>query len=257
MKSNSFSVAMLALVFVLNSPEAKAQVLSVNQRVSQADVQLEVCITGATPNAPVTLEAINIPLTQELRAQAQTDGNGRACYNFTVVYSHSWCELTPLYRNTPGIARAMDISYGVIAQQNFSIRSFFTTPQGGETYCPNNFTVSLQTGGDDLRDGSWAYIRFHFQDGRYSEEFPLNEGANWGNSSWHSVEFPTGGFNPDDIAGVTISHDGQPRRWSDTYDNWNVDYIKISYNYGITLIDKSDTPLKRFTGDVSSQYISR
>jgi hypothetical protein len=264
MKSNSFSVAMLALICVLNSSVAKAQifavqtpVLSVTERPYQTETHFEVCISGASPNSLVLLEAVNVPLTSELRAQVQVNNNGQACYIFVFIHTQSWCALTPAYRNGMGLFMARDGNSNILAQRNFAINNLFTKPVGGEANCPNQFVVNIQTGGDDLRGGSQAFIRFHFQDGSYTDEFPLNGGANWGNGSWQTAACQVGGHNPDALSGITIRHDGEPRSWPDGYDNWNLDKITINYNYGVYLFNVGGAPLARFKGDLRSQYFSR
>lgn len=264
MKSNFFFFGMLALICLLNSSVAKAQifavqtpVLSFTERPYQTESHFEVCISGARPNSLVLLEAVNVPLTSELRAQVQVNNNGQACYIFVFIHSQSWCALTPIYRNGLGLFIARDGNSNILAQHNFPINNVFTTPVGGEANCPNEFVVNINTGGDDLRGRSEAFIRFHFLDGSYSDEFPLNNGANWGNGSWQTAVYPVGSHNPDTLSGVTIRHDGEPRNWPDGYDNWNLDKIIINYNNGVNLLNLSNQPLVRFTGDLRSQYFAR
>ncbi|MBC7568532.1 MAG: hypothetical protein H7319_02200 [Spirosoma sp.] len=120
------------------------------------------------------------------------------------------------------------------------------------------YTVKITTGGDDLRDGSQAFFRLNYRNGNKSQEFPLNGSTQWNNFSTQTVVADLGAsITPEMIFGITIRHDGEPRRFPDGYDNWDIGRVQVMDEGGTVLLDKSGTPLIRFTGAQREQFWRR
>ena len=114
-------------------------------------------------------------------------------------------------------------------------------------------TVTIRTGGDDLRGGQAAYIQLIYKNNTVSQEFDLNGGGGWGNNSTHTKSFQMQSVpNITDIASVRIRYDGSSRKFPDTYDNWNVDLLSVSLN-GTKIAECSGTPWHRFTGESATR----
>lgn len=116
----------------------------------------------------------------------------------------------------------------------------------------SNVRVTIRTGGDDLRSGSVAYGVVELRNGRKIKK-NLNNGAGWGNNSTRTVSIPLPRRTRiSDIVAFTVEHDGAPRRWPDSYDNWNMDSIRVTTpkvcSGGVQLANPSGRPLVRFTG---------
>jgi hypothetical protein len=120
--------------------------------------------------------------------------------------------------------------------------------------------VTITTGGDDLRGGSVAYGIVELRGGR-REKVNLNGGRGWGNNSTNKVSIPLpGGTKLGDLISFTLEHDGAPRRFPDSYDNWNVDKLKVvtakTCSAGVQLANSSGRPFVRFTGGKTFQDIT-
>ncbi len=238
-------------------------ILSVSQQIFQTEGQLTIRISGAAPNSDVTVTVSNVPLTANQSCRIRTNNEGVGSCILRYPYRTSWCSLTPAYRLGRGIVRATNSNGQIIANTDFGIDNLYSRPVGGN--CPNNLTVNVKTGGDDLRGGSSrAFIKFHFRNSGTTTEFPLSSGAAWAGNSWQTRDFAVGTHNPDDLVGVTIRHDGTPNNdpfnggdVGHTYDNWNIDKIVVKYNGGVELINLGGTPLVRFTGALREQRWNR
>ncbi|MBW4670883.1 MAG: hypothetical protein KME60_26535 [Cyanomargarita calcarea GSE-NOS-MK-12-04C] len=120
--------------------------------------------------------------------------------------------------------------------------------------------MTITTGGDDLREGSVAYGVVELRGGR-REKVNLNGGRGWGNNSTNKVFIPLpGGTKLDDLISFTLEHAGPPRRFPDSYDNWNVDKLRVATaktcSAGVRLANSSGRPFVRFTGGKTFQDIT-
>ena len=246
-----------------NNSQSNNPTLTISQQGLQTEGQLTIRISGAAPNSDVTVTVSNVPLTANQSCRIRTNNEGVGSCILRYPYRTSWCSLTPAYRLGRGIVRATNSNGQIIANTDFGIDNLYSRPVGGN--CPNNLTVNVKTGGDDLRGGSSrAFIKFHFRNSGTTTEFPLSSGAAWAGNSWQTRDFAVGTHNPDDLVGVTIRHDGTPNNdpfnggdVGHTYDNWNIDKIVVKYNGGVELINLGGTPLVRFTGALREQRWNR
>ena len=242
----------------------KAPGITITETRFQTETQIKFCISNAAPNSVVFFEA-TVPVTETYGGQLTTDSDGNLCHTLYYPLTRSWCLLTNAFRRTPGKIIVKNQAGQIIATKDFDISNLFNRPVGGVNSCPNTFGVTIKTGGDDLRGGSSkAFIKFHFRNGNMSPEFALNDGANWRGGSYETRVFEVGDNNPDDLAAVTIRHDGTPNNnpfnggnLTDTYDNWNMDGIKIDFNYGVVLMNLNGSPLVRFDGNVRTRRFAR
>jgi hypothetical protein len=121
--------------------------------------------------------------------------------------------------------------------------------------------VTIGTGGDDLRNGQPIYGAIELRDGRTLSKVNLNDGRGFGGGSNHtlSMRLPAG-IQLGDLAAFTLSHDGAPRNVFDSYDNWNLDSIRVATprvcTPGVTLASRSGRPWTRFTGSLTFQEIA-
>lgn len=114
-------------------------------------------------------------------------------------------------------------------------------------------TVTIRTGGDDLRGGQAAFVQLLYRNNTVSQEFDLNQGAGWGNNSTHTKSFQIQPIpNVNSIAGVRIRYDGAARKFPDTYDNWNLETLTVLLN-GVQIAQCSGTPWHRFTGESTTR----
>jgi hypothetical protein len=111
--------------------------------------------------------------------------------------------------------------------------------------------ITTKTGGDDLRGYNTAFFSINFVDGTSSREYLLHKGHGNGQQSEQNFTLDSP-IVLSDVRGITIRHDGSPT-FPDTYDNWNLDYLKIvlvpSTGTAVTVHESSGSPLVRFTGD--------
>ncbi len=120
--------------------------------------------------------------------------------------------------------------------------------------------VTIATGGDDLRKGQVAYGTIRLRDGRTLPKVNLNGGRGWGNNSTNTVSMPLpSGIRLGDLASLTLEHDGAPRDLGQTYDNWDVDALRVTTpqicSAGVQLANKSGRPFVRFTGAKTFEQI--
>ncbi|MBL0147052.1 MAG: hypothetical protein IPP48_16395 [Chitinophagaceae bacterium] len=118
-----------------------------------------------------------------------------------------------------------------------------------------SIATTIGVGGDDLRGGGDnAKIVITFKNSSQKLVFNnINKGQNWGNFSEH--QFISNQVNSianvttNDIKTVELWHTGGGGMGAD---NWDIDKLVISITInGVTkqLVDKTGTPLHRFTGD--------
>jgi hypothetical protein len=117
----------------------------------------------------------------------------------------------------------------------------------------SSLQVAITTDGDDLRGGSVAYAVIKLQNGTTLSKVNLNQGKNWPNNSTNTVNIPLpSGTKIGDLAGFRIEHDGAPRNVFDSYDNWNINRVRVftpeTCLQGVQLINRTARPLVRFTG---------
>ncbi len=121
---------------------------------------------------------------------------------------------------------------------------------GGEP-C-TNASITIRTGGDDLRGGSdSAYVVFTSTSGSTLAAQNINGTASWGNGSTNSaiVTMPPG-TRIHDIGSVKLAHNGDSSTGGGGQDNWNVDSITIECSGpGTNVLSMAGGPLMRFTGD--------
>lgn len=109
--------------------------------------------------------------------------------------------------------------------------------------------VTLRTGSDDLRGGSQAYALVGFGS-RGRQEFPLNNGAGWGNGSVNTATYDLpNGTRLRDIQLFGIRYVSGRSDVFSTTDNWNLDELQVDYETVITLVNLTGGPIMRFTGD--------
>ena len=113
--------------------------------------------------------------------------------------------------------------------------------------------VYLTTGGDDLRGGNNAFVTINFQNGTTSPEYLLGGGFANNSLNIKAVNMEATISNLANIKNIVLRHDGSPRKGDpfDTYDNWNLDKIRVTFNIGGVeqdYISFSAAPLIRFTG---------
>ena len=134
----------------------------------------------------------------------------------------------------------------------FSIATQFLAVADASSTEISSLRVDITTGGDDLRGGSVAYGVIRLRDGRTLPRVNLNEGRAWGNGSRNTITMPLSGVRLSDLASFTIEHDGAPRNVLDSYDNWNIDAVRVAVpgvcHPGMTILNQSGRPLVRFTG---------
>ena len=95
--------------------------------------------------------------------------------------------------------------------------------------------ITMTTGSDDLRGGNSAFISLNFSDGTSTDEVSLTgnseitgsfgqNGVATGTITFQDVE------DVSTITSVSIRHDGSPKSFTDTYDNWDLKAIRIAAN---------------------------
>jgi hypothetical protein len=119
--------------------------------------------------------------------------------------------------------------------------------------------VSVTTGGDDLRGGgNMAYLTVNYADGTTSPEYSLGGGFANNSVVVKSVTLNKLINGAREVKNVVIRHNGSPRAGQpyDTYDNWNLQTLRIDINTNttpISLINESGNPLVRFTGQLRNR----
>lgn len=119
----------------------------------------------------------------------------------------------------------------------------------------NSLQVTISTGGDDLRSGALAYGIVDLRGRGTLPKVILNRGG-WGNGSTNTATVPVSraGEAPirlRDLASFILEHDGSPRNVGETYDNWNVDFIKVVANTpegAVCIASACGQPVVRLTG---------
>lgn len=119
--------------------------------------------------------------------------------------------------------------------------------------------VTIKTGGDDLRSGSVAYGIVDLKGRGPLPKVTLNRGA-FGNNTTNvaNVSLRRAGESPirlRDLSAFILEQDGSPRNVFESYNNWNVDYIKVVANTPegpICLASGCGQPLVRLTGEQTS-----
>lgn len=107
--------------------------------------------------------------------------------------------------------------------------------------------LEIQTGGDDLRGGNDnVNATFRFR-GKPDQVFlNINKGARWINNYTQTVPIHfTTPVNREDLASILFSTTFGGGMGGD---NWNMDRVKLIIG-GAVIVEKSGTPLNRFTGD--------
>ncbi|MBU6345914.1 MAG: hypothetical protein KGR70_11530 [Cyanobacteria bacterium REEB494] len=136
----------------------------------------------------------------------------------------------------------------------------FRAPDTSREASPSSLGLKIVTGGDDLREGSVAYAEIRLRDGRTLPRVNLTGGRGLtGNSVRNfSVSLPAG-TRLGDLATLTLSHDGAPRRPFDGYDNWNVDSLNVTTPEvcsSVSLANLSGRPWVRFTGSKTFETVT-
>ncbi|NDJ17142.1 hypothetical protein [Myxacorys almedinensis] len=146
-------------------------------------------------------------------------------------------------------------------------RTFYTTPFSTPPSVAGTSASALQvrinTGGDDLRGGAVAYGTIRLRNGTTLPKVNLNAGRGWGNNSSRTVTLPLPSETRlSDLATFTLEHDGAPRNVFESYDNWNVDGIRVTTprvcspaTAGVTLANVSGRPFVRLTGEQTLKNI--
>jgi hypothetical protein len=102
-----------------------------------------------------------------------------------------------------------------------------------ENLLVSSVNVTITTGGadgGDLRGGAVAYGTIELADGRMLPKVNLNGGAGWDDNSVHTVSVPLpAGTHVRDVVAFTVEHDGAPRNFFETYDNWYVERVQVSF----------------------------
>jgi hypothetical protein len=120
------------------------------------------------------------------------------------------------------------------------------------TSVSNGVVLKLRTGGDDLRGGNDnVNVVLTLSDGRTFRFDRVNNGQRWmgGSTEWVALSLPST-VNPSSVTRV---------RLETTFgggiggDNWNLDELRMyevrGSKYGAQLVERTGSPVKRFTGD--------
>jgi microsomal dipeptidase-like Zn-dependent dipeptidase len=138
-------------------------------------------------------------------------------------------------------------------QQRDAVFAFGPHDAGAENESCESASVTVRTGGDDLRGGDdGARILFNARTG--TTEVDLSSRARWGNHSSHAalVSLPRR-TRIGDITGVTLVHTGSSNTGGASSDNWNVDSLVIECSGpSARLLEMSGAPIMRFTGGNNS-----
>lgn len=132
----------------------------------------------------------------------------------------------------------------------------------------STIVLSIKTGNDGLREGNDAWIQFVKKDGTMTAEknfteFVSRRGA-FEPHKGYTLGVELGAtINLQDVSHIVIRHDGSPRALNplDTYDNWDVEMVKINIKSPDGNRDIYDSSLHngflvRFTGEKRTCTIS-
>lgn len=95
----------------------------------------------------------------------------------------------------------------------------------------NRLDMSLQTGGDDLRGGALVFGQLRFADGRTEPEVNLNRGVGYGGGTTMPINFPLSrAYTLEELRGaqLILRHDGNGREIGQTYDNWDLQRVRLA-----------------------------
>ncbi|RKG90513.1 hypothetical protein [Corallococcus terminator] len=125
-------------------------------------------------------------------------------------------------------------------------------------------TVTIVTGGDDLRTASNAVASFRYTNTSGNQlvtSFNLNNGVSWPNSSTKTVTFATpAGIYQGLLLDFAIQFtSGQPDIFS-TGDNWNMNAITVTARMAdgsnVILVSQAGSPLHRFQSDTNTRWVN-
>jgi hypothetical protein len=141
--------------------------------------------------------------------------------------------------------------------RNFTFRPLATPP----STTTRSIKVFLTTGADDLRGGNNAFIRVTYSSGATSTQYGLGGGFASNSNKTITVTLDRDLRSVGDISSVTITHDGTPRNPFDTYDNWNLQSLRVVLvmpnGTEPNIVNLNGNPLTRFTGDLRSRTWTR
>ncbi|MFZ1516404.1 MAG: hypothetical protein WAT21_13435 [Saprospiraceae bacterium] len=117
--------------------------------------------------------------------------------------------------------------------------------------------VSVKTGGDDLRSGSYAIFHWRINGVGIRSKRIVGAGGSLAGNSKREFSILIPGVRIDQILDMTLAHSGKPAEKGNLfehYDNWDlaelqVKYICNTYPDGMVVYRGSGSPLVRFTGE--------
>ncbi|MCF8246030.1 MAG: hypothetical protein K9J37_04415 [Saprospiraceae bacterium] len=121
----------------------------------------------------------------------------------------------------------------------------------------NKVKVYFTTGGDNLRSNSRVIMIVNYTDGTTSPEIDFGGGFGQNMVITRTATISKSVENVSAIKSITIGQDGAPRQWFESYDNWDLQALRVVLIMpnGIekNIINESGNPLIRFTGSVRHQ----
>ena len=117
--------------------------------------------------------------------------------------------------------------------------------------------ISIKTGGDDLRSGSYAIFHWRINGVGNRSNRMVGAGGSLASNSSRDFTISIPGDRIDQILDMALSHSGLPEHRGNIfehYDNWDVNelqvsYISRSYPNGLVVYRGNGAPMVRFTGE--------
>lgn len=119
----------------------------------------------------------------------------------------------------------------------------------------SSLDITLRTGGDDLRGGSWGNltVKLAGQDPIKFEKFTGTFGLPGGSIVTRTVDVPSLN-NPTEIEFLQIEHVSQ-EDFGQTRDNWSMDNVQFVLRLGVFPVVVAEYGFHRFTGNSATVNI--